>query len=195
MPDDMRRSFERWYREQTRRGKGSPVSSTASSPESGKENRFDGSMIFGPHFPPGSAGYPALRGELNATHFSRTRIRTSFDPDLEIPRLQRWFEQNQHPTRDQMIFYLNELNALESRRGRKPLDLTNIITGSRMLARPRDGLIAVPNRRTPPPTERPTTVSKSDCLLNPERTNRLGQRLLPPPKMCQFFPTEMQCTL
>ena len=26
-----------------------------------------------------------------------------------------------------MIFYLNELNSLESRRGRKPLDLTNII--------------------------------------------------------------------
>ena len=127
MPDDMRRSFERWYREQTRQAKGSPVSSTASSPESGKENRFDGSMMFGPHFSPASAGYPALRGELNTTHFSRTRIRTSFDPDLEIPRLQRWFEQNQHPTRDQMIFYLNELNSLESRRGRKPLDLTNII--------------------------------------------------------------------
>ena len=126
MPDDMRRSFERWYREQTRQGKGSPVSSTASSPESGKENRFDASAMFGSHFSPAS-GYPALRGELNTTHFSRTRIRTSFDPDLEIPRLQRWFEQNQHPSRDQMIFYLNELNSLESRRGRKPLDLTNII--------------------------------------------------------------------
>ncbi len=134
MPDEMRRSFERWYRDQTRSQRGSsPGSSSASSPESGKENRFDPlAMMTSPsaHLhsvsPGGGATYPTLRGELNA-HFSRARMRTSFDPDLEIPRLQRWFEQNQHPSRDQMLFYLNELNSLESRRGRKPLDLTNII--------------------------------------------------------------------
>ena len=132
MPEEMRRSFERWYRDQTRGARGN------TSPELGKENRLDPAPDAGTGFPgrypsqPGAAGagYPALRGELStaaAAHFSRTRIRTSFDPDLEIPRLQRWFEDNQHPTRDQMIFYLNELNSLESRRGRKPLDLTNII--------------------------------------------------------------------
>ncbi len=124
MPEDMRRSFERWYREQTRGAGGrGGLSPGSPAPETGKENRIDPGGFGGTPFP----GYPALRGELNNAHFSRTRIRTSFDPDLEIPRLQGWFEQNQHPSRDQMIFYLNELNSLESRRGRKPLDLTNII--------------------------------------------------------------------
>ncbi|XP_052234572.1 uncharacterized protein LOC127847056 isoform X2 [Dreissena polymorpha] len=57
----------------------------------------------------------------------KTRMRTSFDPEHEIPRLQRWFLESQHPSRDQMIQYLNELNSLDSRKGRRPLDLTNII--------------------------------------------------------------------
>lgn len=54
-------------------------------------------------------------------------MRTSFDPEHEIPRLQKWFQVNQHPTREQMILYLSELNSLDSRKGRKQLDLTNII--------------------------------------------------------------------
>ena len=57
----------------------------------------------------------------------KTRMRTSFDPEHEIPRLQKWFMDNQHPSREQMLLYLRELNSLESRKGRRPLDLTNII--------------------------------------------------------------------
>ncbi|XP_052763296.1 uncharacterized protein LOC128205596 isoform X2 [Mya arenaria] len=57
----------------------------------------------------------------------KTRMRTSFDPECEIPRLQRWFAENQHPSREQMLLFLNELNLLDSRKGRRPLDLTNII--------------------------------------------------------------------
>ncbi len=57
----------------------------------------------------------------------RARNRTSFDVETEIPRLQKWFQQNQHPSRDQMLGYLHELNGLESRKGRKQLDLPNII--------------------------------------------------------------------
>lgn len=57
----------------------------------------------------------------------KTRIRTSFDPEHEIPRLQKWFSANQHPTREQMMRFMHELNALDSRKGRRPLDLTNII--------------------------------------------------------------------
>lgn len=57
----------------------------------------------------------------------KTRMRTSFDPEHEIPRLQRWFTDNQHPSREQMLQYLHELNSLDSRKGRRPLDLTNII--------------------------------------------------------------------
>lgn len=57
----------------------------------------------------------------------KTRMRTSFDPEHEIPRLQRWFSDNQHPSRELMLQYLQELNSLDSRKGRRPLDLTNII--------------------------------------------------------------------
>jgi len=32
----------------------------------------------------------------------KTRMRTSFDPELELPKLQRWFAENQHPSRQQV---------------------------------------------------------------------------------------------
>ncbi|XP_078038499.1 SATB1_N and homeodomain domain-containing protein dve isoform X2 [Augochlora pura] len=76
----------------------------------------------------GSAGgaigppHPAL---LQYSH--KTRMRTSFDPELELPRLQRWFGENQHPSRQQIQQYVSELNSLESRRGRKPLDVNNVV--------------------------------------------------------------------
>ena len=63
----------------------------------------------------------------NATGFVRTRIRTSFDPELELPKLHKWFSENQHPSRTQVHQYVEELNALESRRGRKPLDSNNVV--------------------------------------------------------------------
>lgn len=59
--------------------------------------------------------------------FVRTRIRTSFDPELELPKLHKWFSENQHPSRAQIHHYVNELNSLESRRGRKPLDSNNVV--------------------------------------------------------------------
>ncbi len=57
----------------------------------------------------------------------RVRMRTTFDPEQELPRLQRWFSENQHPTRFQLQLYVQELNELESRRGRKPLDVSNLV--------------------------------------------------------------------
>ena len=59
--------------------------------------------------------------------YVRTRIRTSFDPELELPKLHRWFSENQHPSRAQIQHYVKELNSLESRRGRKPLDVNNVV--------------------------------------------------------------------
>ncbi|KAH7636661.1 hypothetical protein HUG17_6867 [Dermatophagoides farinae] len=58
---------------------------------------------------------------------SRTRIRTSFDPELELPKLHKWFAENRHPSRIQVQEYVNELNSLESRKGRKPLDMNNVV--------------------------------------------------------------------
>ena len=69
--------------------------------------------------------YPALRKELNNS-FYKTRNRTSFDPELEIPRLQKWFDTESHPSRVQMSSYVDELNNLPTRLGKK-LDISNII--------------------------------------------------------------------
>ncbi|XP_025017628.1 cell wall protein DAN4-like [Tetranychus urticae] len=59
--------------------------------------------------------------------YVRTRIRTSFDPEMELPKLHKWFSENQHPSRAQIQQYVKELNSLESRRGRKPLDVNNVV--------------------------------------------------------------------
>lgn len=41
---------------------------------------------------------------LHAQLAQKTRMRTSFDPELELPKLQKWFQENQHPSRQQVIF-------------------------------------------------------------------------------------------
>lgn len=63
----------------------------------------------------------------NSSFPNRTRIRTSFDPEHELPKLQQWFGENQHPSRQQIQDYVRILNNLESRRGRKPLDVNNVV--------------------------------------------------------------------
>ncbi|XP_050424357.1 uncharacterized protein LOC126835665 isoform X2 [Adelges cooleyi] len=57
----------------------------------------------------------------------KTRMRTSFDTELELPKLQAWFSENPHPSRQQIHHYVSELNNLESRKGRKPLDVNNVV--------------------------------------------------------------------
>lgn len=68
-----------------------------------------------------------LHGQHHVSASSRTRIRTSFDPELELPKLHRWFAENQHPSRLTIQQYVRELNSLDSRRGRKPLDVNNVV--------------------------------------------------------------------
>lgn len=71
--------------------------------------------------------HPAMQTVQNQYPTQKTRMRTSFDPELELPKLQRWFADNQHPSRQQIQQYVKELNCLESRRGRKPLDINNVV--------------------------------------------------------------------
>ncbi|XP_075237468.1 SATB1_N and homeodomain domain-containing protein dve [Lycorma delicatula] len=71
--------------------------------------------------------HPALQTVQSQYPTQKTRMRTSFDPELELPKLQRWFYENQHPSRQQIQQYVKELNSLESRRGRKPLDVNNVV--------------------------------------------------------------------
>ena len=54
-------------------------------------------------------------------------MRICFDPEHEIPKLQTWFAENNHPSRLQVEEYVAILNSLESRKGKKPLDINNVI--------------------------------------------------------------------
>ncbi|XP_018917493.2 uncharacterized protein dve isoform X2 [Bemisia tabaci] len=71
--------------------------------------------------------HPVLQTVESQYRTQKTRMRTSFDPELELPKLQRWFIENQHPSRQQIQQYVMELNSLDSRRGRKPLDINNVV--------------------------------------------------------------------
>ncbi|XP_063700487.1 homeobox protein dve-1 isoform X2 [Culicoides brevitarsis] len=71
--------------------------------------------------------HPALQTVHSQYPNQKTRMRTSFDPEMELPKLQRWFQENPHPSRQQIQSYVVQLNALESRRGRKPLDVNNVV--------------------------------------------------------------------
>jgi homeobox domain-containing protein len=60
---------------------------------------------------------PSVANDLSAVTISdlsardvlppRVRMRTTFDPEQELPRLQRWFSDNQHPTRFQVSRFIN----------------------------------------------------------------------------------------
>ncbi|XP_071142879.1 homeobox protein dve-1-like [Mytilus edulis] len=118
---ELRQAFDKWYAEQIRSVKPEESRNThETSPEKQVETIQ--------HTESTSVSSTMPSAITSSPHFHcKTRMRTSFDPEHEIPRLQRWFQDNQHPTREQMIHYLDELNSLDARKGRRPLDLTNII--------------------------------------------------------------------
>ncbi|XP_023314292.1 uncharacterized protein LOC106654643 [Trichogramma pretiosum] len=100
------------------------VSSASGGPTAGN-NSAAGVVSLPPHHPAHPHHHHHHAGLLPFSH--KSRMRTSFDPELELPRLQRWFGENQHPSRQQIQHYVNELNALESRRDRKPLHVNNVV--------------------------------------------------------------------
>ncbi|XP_967929.2 uncharacterized protein dve isoform X1 [Tribolium castaneum] len=123
--EEIRRKFDQWW-------------STQFSPQSpASRSQFGGSFSNQYSVPPqaskssertlSESGHPAMQTVHNQFPTQKTRMRTSFDPELELPKLQRWFTENQHPSRQQIQQYVKELNSLESRRGRKPLDVNNVV--------------------------------------------------------------------
>lgn len=64
----------------------------------------------------------------NNNHHSTTssRVRTSFDAELELPKLHKWFAENPHPSRLTLQLYVKELNNLASRQSRKLLEVHNL---------------------------------------------------------------------
>lgn len=116
--EDMRRKFESWWNAQV--SPRPPPFSPRRYPSPGPKNRSP-TLTMPEHL------HPALQTVQSQYPTQKTRMRTSFDPELELPKLQRWFSENQHPTRQQIQQYVRELNSLESRRGRKPLDVNNVV--------------------------------------------------------------------
>ncbi|XP_063394969.1 homeobox protein dve-1 [Cydia fagiglandana] len=116
--EEMRRKFESWWSAQV--SPRPPPFSPRRYPSPGPKNRSP-TLAMPDHL------HPALQTVQSQYPTQKTRMRTSFDPELELPKLQRWFSENQHPTRQQIQQYVRELNNLESRRGRKPLDVNNVV--------------------------------------------------------------------
>ncbi|XP_021365208.1 mucin-12-like [Mizuhopecten yessoensis] len=132
LPHDVRCAFDKWYDEQVEKAKKSQEQNGAPedlrSPEKALNGTINGTVAAHEnHFSNSPANHSPPLTSLTGLNHGKTRMRTSFDPEHEIPRLQKWFAECQHPTREQMIRFLEELNKLESRKGRRPLDLTNII--------------------------------------------------------------------
>ncbi|XP_060068151.1 uncharacterized protein LOC132548313 [Ylistrum balloti] len=132
LPHDVRCAFDKWYDEQVEKAKKSQEHNGAPEDLRTPEKTINGTIngTIGSHenhFSNSPANHSPPLTSLSGLNHGKTRMRTSFDPEHEIPRLQKWFAECQHPTREQMIRFLEELNNLESRKGRRPLDLTNII--------------------------------------------------------------------
>ncbi|XP_035719582.1 uncharacterized protein LOC118440528 isoform X2 [Vespa mandarinia] len=123
LSEETKRNFESWLQQQQLGlGLNPIVPSSNHHHHHTQSPQPDGSGPIGAGSGAIGPPHPAL---LQYSH--KTRMRTSFDPELELPRLQRWFGENQHPTRQQIQHYVTELNSLESRRGRKPLDVNNVV--------------------------------------------------------------------
>jgi len=127
LPEGGREAFNKWYREQMEKNNipPPPKLSLPTIPTSRPDSTV--SYTSSPVSPIAAAAASYHGGFIDTSLQFRARARTSFDNEYEIPRLQKWFAQNQHPSREQMIGYLDELNSLDSRKGKNPLDLTNII--------------------------------------------------------------------
>ncbi|XP_041361222.1 uncharacterized protein LOC121377339 [Gigantopelta aegis] len=129
IPEDLTSAFDKWYKEQLKGQLCKNVSDLVPREKTPEPDIKEGELSkeSSPQTSPDLKDGSAPTAPQPYFMASRTRVRTSFDPEHEIPRLHKWFQENQHPSREQMIRFMNELNQLDSRKGRRPLDLTNII--------------------------------------------------------------------
>jgi len=52
----------------------------------------------------------AMNNTEHLHQVARPRMRICFDPETEIPRLQKWFSESNHPTRQQVNVITNVIN-------------------------------------------------------------------------------------
>lgn len=146
MSEDLKKRFDQWWNNQLS-PQANPIATKilpafVTSPSPAAQSDFDFSVRHlhsaresavgghidvprGPHH--NIIVHPALQTVHSHYPNQKTRMRTSFDPEMELPKLQKWFQDNPHPSRQQIQSYVIALNSLESRRGRKPLDVNNVV--------------------------------------------------------------------
>lgn len=139
--DDVRRKFDQWWASQLT-PQANPIAHKIlpfinpqaaeldfAAPNIHMQQQREALIGSDNHLPshPGMMVHPALQTVHSQYPNQKTRMRTSFDPEMELPKLQRWFQENPHPSRQQIQAYVVQLNSLESRRGRKPLDVNNVV--------------------------------------------------------------------
>lgn len=131
IPDDMKRKFDQWWSNQLT-PQANPLAHKILpfvNPQAPDLDFTHRDPLLDAHHGahPGIIVHPALQTVHSQYPNQKTRMRTSFDPEMELPKLQRWFQENPHPSRQQIQQYVIQLNAIESRRGRKPLDVNNVV--------------------------------------------------------------------
>lgn len=119
IPQELQLKFEQWYQQQVCKLQQQFICAAFAKSQENVNNTSEtsGSGEDAPDVPP-------FNQELNPI---RTRLRTSFDTELELPLLNKWFCENPHPNRYQIQQYVHKLNELDSRRDRKPLDVNNVV--------------------------------------------------------------------
>lgn len=122
IPDDTRKAFDRWFDEQLRLLHPPPPAVPIDLPT--RTNSASSASDIAPATTSATIDFSKFTPRPVS---NKVRMRISFDPEFELPKLHQWFAQNQHPTRYQIQQYVKELNQLESRKGRKPLDINNIV--------------------------------------------------------------------
>ena len=69
----------------------------------------------------------SARAHFNSFSFA-LQVRTTFDPETEVPQLHAWFQTDQHPTRVQIQDYVEQLNAARRALNRdKLLNVNNVV--------------------------------------------------------------------
>ncbi|KAJ9595286.1 hypothetical protein L9F63_027329, partial [Diploptera punctata] len=128
--DESRRKFDQWwsvqYSQQHQQQQQSPTFGTPLHHSSSRSQPAS-------QYSPGDSSHhsstpnklmerpPSLPENVHPA-LQKTRMRTSFDPEL-----QQWLGKGEKKTDNRIQQYVKELNGLESRRGRKPLDINNVV--------------------------------------------------------------------
>lgn len=122
--EESHQRFESWLRQQMKNEMLNEGSGFTESSASCAANNNNNRILYSPEAPSSyekmipSSGFlsqketPRCDTERPKQYVpTKTRMRTSFDPELELPKLHQWYLENPHPTRQQVGYF--SLNILE----------------------------------------------------------------------------------